>query len=139
MRDNEHGPNRRFEGGFTHRLADCGLDEGRSSDDLWRFGKPQGWGAVWFDTPIKADQPSDPFLMTGFEHKCVHLTHDAAEPVTFTIEVDFQGNGSWRPYETVRLPAKGYRCHIFPEGFSAHWVRVAADKPCTAAAQFVYT
>jgi hypothetical protein len=109
------------------------------TDDLWRFGKPQGWGAVWLDTPIEPGVPSDPFLMTGFEHKCLHLTHNASEPLEFTIEVDFQGNASWRAYEKIRVPAGGYRPHVFPEGFSVHWVRVVADKPCAATAQFVYS
>lgn len=109
------------------------------TDDLWSFGKPQGWGAVWVDTRVKSDEPSDPFLMTGFEHKCLHLMHDAAEPTTFVIEVDAVGNGSWRAYESLRVAAGGYRCHVFPTGFSAHWVRLVADRPCTATAQFVYT
>lgn len=109
------------------------------TDDLWGFGKPQGWGAVWYETPIKPDEPSDPFLMTGFEHKCLHLVHDISEPVMFAIQVDMLGNGSWRTFESVRVEAKGYRCYMFPEGFSAHWVRVVADKACTATAQFVYT
>jgi len=111
-----------------------------ATDDLWRFGKPQGWGGPWRDTPIKPGKPSDPFLMTGFEHKCLHLAHDAAEPVTFTIEVDFLGNGSWRACEELRVNGgRGYRAHVFPIGFSAHWVRLTADRACTATAQFVYT
>jgi len=109
------------------------------TDDLWSFGKPQGWGAVWADTSIEAGEPSDPFLMTGFEHKCLHLAHDAPDPVTFTIEVDVVGNGSWWTYEQLRVAGNGYRCHVFPTGFSAHWVRIVADKPCKATAQFVYT
>jgi hypothetical protein len=24
------------------------------TDDLWRFGKPQGWGGVWRSTAVKA-------------------------------------------------------------------------------------
>lgn len=109
------------------------------TDDLWSFGKPQGWGAVWLDTAVEPGATSDPFLMTGFEHKCLHLAHDAAEPVTFVIEVDITGNGNWRTCESLSVSGKGYRCHVFPAGFSAHWVRVTADKPCTATAQFVYT
>jgi hypothetical protein len=77
--------------------------------------------------------------MTGFEHKCLHLMHDAAEPTTFSIQVDAVGNGSWQAYESLRVAAGGYRCHVFPTGFSAHWVRLAADRACAATAQFVYT
>ena len=109
------------------------------TDDLWNFGKPQGWGGPWYDTLIAPNEPSDPYLMTGFDRKCLHLAHDCDEDVTFTIEVDFLGNGTWHTHKYVNTLAKDYRCHVFPDGFSAHWVRVSADKACKATAQFVYT
>lgn len=110
-----------------------------ASDDLWRFGKPKGWGSAWKDKPVRAGEPSDPFLMTGFEHKCVHLRHDADAPVELTIEVDFLGDESWAPYATLRLGPRGYAHHEFPEGFGAHWVRFVVDRDCTATASLHYT
>jgi len=108
------------------------------TDDLWRFGKPKGFGGVWREAHVKADDPSDPFLMTGFDKKCLHLAHDADRDVTFTVEVDFIGNGSWKIYQKVAVPPKGYVHHEFAEGFGAHWVRVTADADCTATAWFTY-
>ncbi len=109
------------------------------TDDLWSFGKPQGWGGPWWEEPVAAETPSDPYLMTGFEHKVLHLSHDAPEPVSFLVEVDFLGNGIWKPYLTLELPAGGYAPHVFPTGFSAHWVRVTASRACRVSAQFHYT
>ncbi len=109
------------------------------TDDLWRFGKPKGWGGPWWEASITAGVPSDPFLMTGFEHKVLHLTHRADRPVTFTVEVDFLGNQTWATYDVFRVPAGGYVHHEFPAGFSAHWVRVTADTDCAATAYFTYT
>jgi hypothetical protein len=109
------------------------------TDDLWQFGKPMGWGGPWRDAQVAADVPSDPFLMTGFEHKVLHLHHDAQEPVMITVEVDYLGDQSWKPYEVIQVPATGYAYHIFPDGFSAHWVRLRADKACIATAYFHYT
>lgn len=109
------------------------------TDDLWSFGKPQGWGGPWWETAVTADEPSDPYLMTGFEHKCLHLRHDAETTVDFTIEVDFMGTGQWNAYHTVSVGARGYDCFVFPTGFSAHWVRVRPSADCTATAQLVYT
>jgi hypothetical protein len=109
------------------------------TDDLWRFGKPKGWGGPWRKTRIEADQPSDPFLMTGFEHKCLHLSHDAERVVSFRVEVDFEGDGSWHAYELVDVPAKGYAHYEFPAGFSAHWVRVVSSASCQASAILHYT
>ncbi|MEE8452759.1 MAG: hypothetical protein V3R99_12620, partial [Thermoguttaceae bacterium] len=80
----------------------------------------------------------DPFLMTGFDKKVVHLTHDSNREVSFTVEVDFLGNGTWKQYTSLSVPAKGYVHHEFPDGFSAHWVRVTVDQDCTATAYFMY-
>jgi hypothetical protein len=109
------------------------------TDDLWSFGKPTGWGGPWWETPVKAGEPSDPYLMTGFEHKCIHLTHDAAMSVKFDIEVDFMGHGKYSKYLSVDVAANGYGYHVFPAGFSAHWVRVVPSAACIATAQLVYT
>lgn len=109
------------------------------TDDLWSLGKPQGWGGPWRDTPVQPGQPSDPYLMTGFEHKCLHLAHKAGEPVQFVVEIDFLGNGTWAPYTQLTVDSGGYAHHEFPAGFSAHWIRLKADRPCVATAQFVYT
>ena len=109
------------------------------TDDLWHFGPAKGWGGPWWATPVQAAEPSDPYLMTGFVHKCAHLSHDAAHSVSFEIEVDIQGNGCWHTLTTVEVPANGYRAHVFPTGFSAHWVRFRASADCRATAQLHYT
>lgn len=108
------------------------------SDDLWQWGKPTGWGGPWWETAVKASDPSDPYLMTGFEHKCLHVRHDGGDGTRVTVQIDFMGQGQWVDYETLTLKS-GYACHVFPTGFSAHWVRVVADRAGIATAQFVYT
>lgn len=108
-------------------------------DDLWNFGKPSGWGGPWWDEQVPANTFSDPFLMTGFDHKVVHFSHEKNVDVTFTIQVDFLGNGSWQTYNTIRVPAdSGYAHHVFPDGFSAHWVRFKADQDCRASVYLHY-
>ncbi len=108
-------------------------------DDLWSMGKPSGWGGPWWQTPVKAGQTSDPFLMTGFDKKVVHLAHDSTKDVWFWIEVDFLGNGSWQSYTPVEVPAhRRYGYHAFPDGFSAHWVRIRVSEACKATVYFMY-
>jgi hypothetical protein len=109
------------------------------TDDLWQFGKPAGWGGVWWDTPVKAGEPSDPYLMTGFDQKVLHLAHESDQTVNFTVEVDFLGAGAWKTYGTFAVSAHGYVHHEFPAGFSAHWVRVTCDADCPATAYLTYT
>lgn len=108
-------------------------------DDLWKMGKPTGWGGPWWKDDVKAQVASDPYLMTGFDQKVVHLSHTAPEEVEFKIEVDFLGDGSWQTYSTIKVSANGYAHHEFPAAYSAHWVRVTPNKNCNATVYFIYT
>jgi hypothetical protein len=110
-----------------------------ATDDLWRFGPPQGWGGPWWKSPVEAKSPSDPFLMTGFVHKVLHLSNDGPRGTAVDVEVDFLGDGSWHPYARLDLDAGGYAHHEFPSGFSAHWVRLVPGAATTLTAQFAYT
>ena len=47
-----------------------------SIDDLFSFGRPSGWGGPWRHDAVKAHEPSDPFLMLGFQRKGVHIVRD---------------------------------------------------------------
>ena len=109
------------------------------TDDLWQFGKPAGWGGPWWESPVEANKPSDPYLMTGFDKKVLHLIHQSDKAVTIRVEVDFLGNSTFHPYSAFTVPAGGYVHHEFPTGFSAHWVRLVSDTDCTATGYFVYT
>jgi hypothetical protein len=129
-------------------------------DDLWGYGKPKGWGGVWRYDNVTAYTPSDPFLMTGYEHKVVHFRVDppiTSPIVTFTIQADFTGSaghrGRWlyeEPWNTVTtitvnassaqpLAPGGYGFYVFPTGFSAHWVRFFTDQNCNCTAHLHYT
>jgi hypothetical protein len=74
--------------------------------------------------------------MTGFDSKCLHLKADIDG--TFTIELDFMGQGQWVAYTELEVQG-GYTHHMFPAGLSAHWVRIVPRTDCTATAQFFYT
>ena len=109
------------------------------TDDLWNFGKPSGWGGPWWEAEVRKGVPSDPYLMTGFNHKVLHLYHDAPKEVGFNIEVDFLGNGTWKSYDDIHVGAGKYVHHEFPAGFSAHWVRLTPNADCKATAYLTYT
>jgi hypothetical protein len=108
-------------------------------DDLWKMSKPSGWGGPWWDTALKAGEVSDPFLMTGYDAKVIHLTCSAKKPTRFDVEVDFLGDGHWVPYVSFELSRKRpYIHHEFPLAFSAHWARIKVNNDCTATAYFFY-
>jgi len=118
--------------------AQSGLWFGKT-DDLWQFGKPAGWGGPWWDHAVSAGMPSDPYLMTGFDNKVIHLSHESDEEVVFTIQVDFLGNGRWKNLMQIAVPPRSYQSYCFPPGYSAHWLRVVASRDCVATAQLHYT
>ena len=107
-------------------------------DDLWKFGKPVGSGGPWLDTKVKAHQPSDPYLMTGYDQKQMSLSHKADAPVSFTVEVDLTSSGDWKTFDSFLVkPGEAFE-YKFPDGYTAHWVRLKASVDCTASAQFEY-
>jgi hypothetical protein len=107
-------------------------------DDLHRWGKPAGWGGVWKQEDVADRTVSDPFLMTGFDQKVVHLMNDSDNEMRITLEVDFLGNGEFRKYESFELKPRAYLHHEFPRGFSAHWVRAVMHGGGKATVWFVY-
>lgn len=117
-------------------------------DDLWKMtGKPSGWGGPWWDTEVKKDEYSDPFLMTGFDKKMLHVKAEF-EPLKtaagelhsaqIDIEVDYLGNGTWEHYDQKLLYSKTSTHIEFPDAFSAHWVRLKLNTNAKATAHFHY-
>ena len=107
-------------------------------DDLWRMGAPSGIGGPWKNSTVTNGAASDPYLMFGYEQKVLELSHSNAAPVTFTVEVDFAADNSWSEYARFTVASGQTLRHVFPEGYSAHWVRVKSDTTTTATAQFTY-
>lgn len=137
---------------LLYNLAQSGLWLGKT-DDLWSWGKPQGVGSVFREESVKANTPSDPFLMSGFDKKSLHLSidkpHEGAS-VSFAVEVDTLGTayntGRWRRLTTIKVAVNesndehGYVAYTFPEGFSAYWVRIVPLNDCSmCTATFFYT
>ena len=108
-------------------------------DDLWALGKPRGEGGVWKNTPVRANIPSDPYLMTGYDKKTLHLEHQERTPQTFRVEVDITGAGLWVPYDRFTIELGKPLVHMFPAAFGAYWLRVVPEKSGTATAELLYS
>jgi hypothetical protein len=105
-------------------------------DDLWKLGKPRGTGGPWHRTKVRAGQPSDPYLMTGYDRKRLTLTSD--REVTITMECEIDGGGTWVRGQSFRLTAQQTQTHTFPEAFSAYWIRFSSDTDATLTAVLEY-
>lgn len=105
-------------------------------DDLWSLGAPHGEGGPLCDTAILAGEGSDPFLLAGYRHKKIRLSHDSTEPVLFTLDTDFAGNGDFVSNRTF-LAAPGETIEAeFEDTFVPHWVRLRVNRDCKATALF---
>ncbi|TLD68366.1 hypothetical protein FEM03_22955 [Phragmitibacter flavus] len=107
-------------------------------DDLWKAGKPRGQGGPWLNTNLKANDPSDPYLMTGYDKKTLTLSHQSATPITIDVQVDLTGSGDWVTYKTIEVPSGETKTHEFPAAFTAYWVRTISNNDTTATAQLTY-
>lgn len=107
------------------------------ADDLWRLGELSGIGGPWHKTFVKANAPSDPYLMNGFTgYKSLEVTSDKS--TEFTLEADVTGNGVWM--EAMKFSVEANKMHtiVLPEDFAAYWVRIRAADDCIASALFTY-
>lgn len=105
-------------------------------DDLWELGKPRGTGGPWKKSDVKADEPSDPYLMSGYDKKRLIISQESLNTVTFRIEFDLCGNGEWTSWKSVEVkPETEIELEI---PIDAYWVRLVPDKPTKADAMFIY-
>jgi hypothetical protein len=107
-------------------------------DDLWKMGKPVGFGGPWLNNAVTAGAWSDPYLMRGFDEKVIEISHDQARTIRFTLEVDATDVGDWVPYAAFEVPAGETFIHRFPEGYTAGWLRISAAEDCSATAMLKY-
>ena len=105
-------------------------------DDLWELGKPVGAGGPWLKSAIKADEYSDPYLMTGYDQKVLEIS--SSDAATISAEVDVSGRGDWHIYKTFRLEPEQPIKHEFPRAFQAYWIRFKSDTSADVTAQLFY-
>lgn len=119
-------------------------DDGRAAlwvgaiDDIWKLGKPRGHGGPWKDTPVKAGEPSDPYLMTGYDRKRIALSHGHSEAMTVHLELDITGAGQWVRYRTFLVEPGKATEYVFPDAFDACWLRAVAERNGVLTAQLLY-
>ena len=119
-------------------------DDGRAAlwagviDDLWKLGKPRGKGGPWKNARIQTGEPSDPYLIWGYDRRSITLEHDQNIPVYFRIELDLTGAGVWVTWQH-REVSPGERVRLeFESAVQARWLRVTASDACTATAWLEY-
>jgi len=105
----------------------------QSNSNLWfvdparidRLGPAIGRGSVWLRDTLAAGQVSDPFLFDGYDYRMLTFCHANPEPVTFTLEIDRAGNGSWEKLRSFTVDRA--LIHLPTDAERGAWVRVRVD------------
>ncbi|MEI6247377.1 MAG: hypothetical protein WCP67_02445 [Verrucomicrobiota bacterium] len=109
-----------------------------AADDLWKLGKPRGFGGPWLNTTIAAGVPSDPYLMTAYDEKTLTLRNHGTKAARIAVWLDVTGDGKTVPYRVLDVPAGGQVVHPFERSLNAYWVRFVADTDGVFSAQLEY-
>ena len=107
-------------------------------DDLWKLGKPVGEGGPWKDSTVKANEPSDPYLIGFYDQKSIKISNQSNISVTYKIEVEPIGHGPWMTFKEVTIKGGEDYYYDFPDNFQSRWIRIVADKDCMSTAWLEY-
>ena len=107
-------------------------------DDLWKLGRPSGVGGPWLDTAVAAGEPSDPYLLRGYNYRSLALSHDDTVDIAFQLEVDLTGEGYWVRLAELKVPPGETTHYSLDDSLGAYWARLTANEACTATARFIY-
>ncbi len=107
----------------------------QSQSNLWfvepamldGFGPVIGRGGLWVNESVKANVASDPFLMSGYDRRGLHLSHTGDDNASIKIETDAKGDNQWTTIQTVNVTV-GQSTWLDLSDFSpAVWIRLTSD------------
>lgn len=120
---------------------------GQSNSNLWftsintpdELGPSTAEGAVWLSESVEANKPSEPFLFAGWQRRMAWVFNEGSTPVTFTFEVDRDGNGKWTSKKTIKSGPGETSSVAFAADEKGEWIRVTSDRSTRATVHFSYT
>ncbi|MFO0928085.1 MAG: hypothetical protein U0736_13785 [Gemmataceae bacterium] len=88
---------------------------------------------------MRANQPSDPYLFTGFARRGAHLTHEPTARCALSVRGRQGRRRLGRGCARWKCRARGHAWVSFAADEIGAWVRVVADTDCKATAWFEYS
>ncbi len=130
----------------TRKLKKGTAGPGQSQSNLWfvapekidHLGPVLGRGAVWLNDDLQPGAASDPYLIDGYDRRSLHLAHASEAPVTFDLEVDERGTGTWTPWKSVAVEAGAARWIDLADAPSAIWMRLIPRQAARQATAFFH-
>jgi hypothetical protein len=119
---------------------------GQSNSNLWftsiekpdQLGPNTAEGAVWIAEEIKAGAVSESFLFAGWDVRSAWIKNDGKQTVSFTFEVDENGDNNWKTQKSVTIKAGESANVPFMANEKGEWIRVKADQASKATVHFSY-
>ncbi|MDP2061202.1 MAG: hypothetical protein Q8J97_15775, partial [Flavobacteriaceae bacterium] len=103
-----------------------------------QLGPNTAEGAVWIAEEIKAGAVSEPFLFAGWDVRSAWIKNDGKQTVSFTFEVDENGDNNWKTLKSVSVKAGESANVPFIVAEKGEWVRVKTDQASKATVHFSY-
>lgn len=119
---------------------------GQSNSNLWftspekpdQLGPNTAEGAVWISEEIKAGAVSEPFLFAGWDVRSAWIKNEGKQPVSFTFEVDENGNNNWKALKSVSVKPGESANVPFITAEKGEWIRLTTDRATKATVHFSY-
>lgn len=120
---------------------------GQSNSNLWftspekpdQLGPATASGAVWLNDDVKAGEYSEPFLFSGWKHRCVWIKNQGKNTTKFTFEVDANGSANWTELKAVSVEAGKTAFVEFADNETGEWIRTKSNATTQATVNFNYT
>ncbi len=120
---------------------------GQSNSNLWftelntpdLLGPATAIGSVWEKENTKTNNPSDPFLFTGWDYRSSWIKNNDSQEVEFTFEKDVTGNNLWETFKTVAVGGKKEAFVPFAPSEKGEWVRVKTNSNANVSVTFTYS
>ena len=93
--------------------------------DIENWGSPSGHGGVWMNEAVTAGQISDPFFISGFTNRTLHLRNLGTSALSVEIQTS-PGTTTWTAARSVSIPAGGY-VHEILNDITAPWIRLSSS------------
>lgn len=92
--------------------------------DFLDWGPATGYGAIWLNDSLSAQQISEPYLFAGFDQRMAHIINHSPQSLSLVVQIDEKGNNQWSDLQTVRLEGNEYKNVIFPKEMKGEWIRL---------------
>lgn len=120
---------------------------GQSNSNLWftnldtpdQLGPNTAEGAVWLNEVIQAEETSEPFLFTGWDHRSAWIANQGTQETEFIFEVDKKGDNQWSEILRIKVPAQEESHILFSANQTGEWVRVKTTNTTKVTLHFSYT